>query len=176
MLDVIRDIAQIWNGKDRRTDHIFIMHQPSVLGVVSVALCAEADHGGVLLVRDNADHAVGSNGVLIQHEGDGLAFLYRIRFYLFYIDQRTGVIRRLHRTGQYGEHLQSHDSRAHQQKRQKHHQRYQNGADHVPDFLERLVHLSSSSITSGLMYGTAPPCICSNTQPSPQIGDRSYGP
>lgn len=94
----------------------------------------------------------------IQHERDGLSFFYGVGVYLLYIDQRTGVIGRLHRAGQHGEYLQSNDSRANQQERQKHHQRDQDAADHIPDFLERVIHkasfLSSSSKTSALTFGT----------------------
>ena len=158
VLDIIRNIAEIRDGEDRRADYIFIMYERTVFGLVGIALCAETDHGGVFLVRDDAHDAVRGHRVLVQHERDGLSFFYGVGVYLLYIDQRTGVIGRLHRAGQHGEYLQSNDSRANQQERQKHHQRDQDAADHIPDFLERVIHkasfLSSSSKTSALTFGT----------------------
>lgn len=99
------------------------MYERTILGFVGVALGAEADHGGVFLVRDDAHDAVRGHRVLVQHERDGLFFFYGVGVYLLYIDQRAGVIGRLHRAGQHGEYLQSHDPRANQQERQENHQR-----------------------------------------------------
>ena len=143
MLDVICRIAQIWDGENRRTNDVFIMNKPSVFCFVCVALGAEADHGGVFLVGDNAHNAVRGHGVFIQHKRDGLPLLNGGRVYLFYIDQRACMIGWLHGAGQHGEHLQSGDSCAHQQKRQNHHQRNQNAADHIPYPFERFAHIVS---------------------------------
>ena len=112
------------------------MYQPTVLSFVGIALGAEANHGGILLIRDDAHNAVGDHGVLVQHKGDGLPDLDGVGVYLFYIDQRTGVIGRFHGSGQHGEYLQAHDPCAHQQQRQNHHQRNQNTTDHIPDFFK----------------------------------------
>ena len=87
MLDVVRHIAQIGDGEDRRADDILIMYKAAVLGVVGVALGAEADDGGVLLVRDDTHHAVGGDGVLVQHKGDGLPLLDGVGVDLLDIDQ-----------------------------------------------------------------------------------------
>ena len=158
VLDVICNIAEIRDGEDRRADHIFIMYEGTILGLVGVALGAEADHGGVFLVRDNTHNAVRGHGILVQHERDGLSFFYGVWVYLFYIDQRTGVIGRLHGTGQHSEHLQPDDPCTNKEQRQDHHQCNQDTADHIPDFLERVIHkasyLSSSSKTSALTFGT----------------------
>ena len=115
MLDIIRNIAEIRDGEDRRADYVFIMYERTILGFVRVALGAEAYHGGIFLVRDNAHDAVRGDGALVQHERDRLSNLDGIGVDLFDIDQRAGVIRRLHGAGQDGKHLQSHDPRTDQQ-------------------------------------------------------------
>lgn len=72
VLDVIGCVAQLGNGKHRGADDVFIMDEAAVLGVVGVALGAEAQSGGIVLVGDHLHHPVGGYGVLIQHEGDDL--------------------------------------------------------------------------------------------------------
>ena len=105
MLDIVRHIAQIWDGEHRPADHIFIVHQSAVLGIVGIALGAEADHRRILLVRDNAHHTVGRHSGLIHHEGDGLPLLDGIGVHLFDIDQGAGMVGRLHRAGQHHKYL-----------------------------------------------------------------------
>ena len=143
MLNVICRIAQIGDAENRRADDIPIMDKSAILCFIGVALGAKTDHGGIFLVRHNTHNAVRGHGVFVQHKRDGLPLLNGVRVYLFYIDQRACVIRRLHGTGQHGEHLQSGNSCAHQQKRQNHHQRNQNAADHIPYFFERFAHIAS---------------------------------
>ena len=101
---------------------------------------------------------MGGNGVFVQHKGDGLPLLYGVGVYLFYIDQRSGVIGGLHRARQHREHLQPDDARANKKQRQNHHQRNQDIADGIPDFSERMIHktfyFSSSSKISALTFGS----------------------
>ena len=131
------------------------MDKGTVLGVIRVALGTETNNGWVFLVLDDAHDPVGGDGVLVQHEGDGLPLGDGVGVDLFHINQRARVIRRLHGAGQHGEHLQSNDPRAHQQERQDYHQRHQNGTDGVPDFLERAAHsVTSSPKTSAFTFGT----------------------
>ena len=68
VLDINRNIAEIRDGEDRRADYVFIMYERTILGFVGVALGAEADHGGVFLVRDDPRNPVGGNRVFIQHK------------------------------------------------------------------------------------------------------------
>ena len=116
------------------------MYERAVLGVVRVAFRAEADDRGILLIGNNAHDPVGRDGVFIQHEGDGLAGLDSVRVDLFDIDKRTGVICRLHRTGEYGEHLQADNPRPDQKQRQDHNDRDDDSTDYVPNLLERSFH------------------------------------
>ena len=78
---------------------VFIMYEGAILGFVGVALGAEADHGGIFLVRDDAHDAVRGHSILVQHERDGLSICYGVGVNLFHINQRTGVIGRLHGAG-----------------------------------------------------------------------------
>ena len=92
------------------------MHQPAILGLVRVALGAEAYHARVLFIRHYADYAVGRDGVFVEHEGYRLTLFYGVWVYLFNINQGTGVVCRLHGAGQHGEYLQPDDPCAHKQK------------------------------------------------------------
>ena len=143
MLDVIGHVAQTGNGEYRRAHYILIVDETAVLGIVGVALGAEADDGGVLLVGDDAHHTVGGDGVLVQHEGDGLAHFNGVGVHLLHVDQGTNVIGRLHGAGQHGEYLQPDQPGAHQQNGQDHHQRHRNAADRVPDSFNGSIHNSS---------------------------------
>ena len=87
----------IRDGEHRRADHVPVMDKPAVLGVVGVALGAEADDGGVLLIGNDAHNAVRRHGVFVQHKGDGLTLCYAEGVNLFDIDQRACVIRRLYK-------------------------------------------------------------------------------
>ena len=140
MLDIVGHIAQAGDGEHRRADHVLIVDQAAVLRLVGVALGAEADHRGILLIRHHCCHPVGGHGILVQHEGDDRARLDIRRVDLLHIDQRAGVIGGLHGAGQHGEHLHAQQPRSGQQQCQNHHQRHQYGADDVPDFFQRSVH------------------------------------
>ena len=151
MLDVVCDIAEEGDREHRRADDVFIMDKAAVLALVRVALGAEADDGGVLLIRHDADNAVRGDGVFIEHEGDDLPGLNGVRVRLFHIDQRTGVICRLHGAGEDREHLQAEDARSHKQQRQQHNERDQNGADDVPRFFYRAFHAAVRSLSSSVV-------------------------
>ena len=136
MLYVIGYIAKVGNRENRGSDDVLIMDQGTVLGLVGVALGAEADYGRVLFVRDNAHDPVGGDGIFVQHEGNGLALFYGIGVHLPDVDQRTGVVSRLHGAGEDGINPQAEDPRAHQQQGQQHNQSHQHGADDIPDFFD----------------------------------------
>ena len=159
MLDVACDIAEIRDREHRGADDVFIMDKAAVLGLVRIALRAEADDGGILLIRHNADNAVRGDGVFIEHERDDLSRLNGVRIHFFHIDQRTGVICRLHGAGEDREHLQAEDARSHKQQRQQHNERDQNGADDVPRFFDRAflhntaVSFPAPSVSSARKWG-----------------------
>ena len=111
------------------------MYERTILGFVRVALGAEADHGGIFLVRDNAHDAVRGDGALVQHERDRLSNLDGIGVDLFDIDQRAGVIRRLHAAGQDAHRPQTDQPHTHQKQRQNDHQHHRSGGDGIAHFL-----------------------------------------
>ena len=105
------------------------MDEAAVLGVVGVALGAEAQSGGIVLVGDHLHHPVGGHGVLIQHEGDDLPRPDGGGVHLFYVDEGAYVVSGLHGAGQNGEGADAGQSDADQRHSQKYYQRHQNGAD-----------------------------------------------
>ena len=113
------EIPELRDGKHRAADNIFIMDKGAVLGVIRVALGAKADDGGVALVRNYADDAVGGDRVLIEHEGDDVALPQREGVNRLDIYHGAGMIGRLHRTGEHREHLQPEEPYAHEQQRQQ---------------------------------------------------------
>ena len=159
MLDVVCDEAEVRDGEHRRADDVLIMHKTAVFGFVRVALRAEADDGGVLLVRHDADDAVRGDGVFIEHEGDDLSVPNGVRVHLFHIDQRAGVVRRLHGAGEHGVHLQTEEPCADEKQRQQHHERHQNAADDIPRFSDRAflhntaVSFPAPSVNSARKWG-----------------------
>lgn len=129
VLDVIGCVAQLGNGKHRGADDVFIMDEAAVLGVVGVALGAEAQSGGIVLVGDHLHHPVGGHGVLIQHEGDDLPRPDGGGIHLFYVDEGAHMVSGFHGSRQNGEGADAGQSDADQRHGQKHCQRHQNGAD-----------------------------------------------
>ena len=116
------------------------MYERAVLRFVRIALGAETNYGGILLIRDNADDAVRRDRLFIEHERDGLTGLNGKRVNLFDIDQRAGMVCRLHRAGEDGKDLQTENARARQQERQQDNDGNQDSAYEIPDFLKCFAH------------------------------------
>ena len=140
MLDIIGKITKFWNRKNGGAHNVFIVDQAAILIGIGVPLGAVADDGRVLLIGDNAHDPVGSDGILIQHEGDDRALTELGGIHLFHIDQGAGMIGWLHGAGKNRKHLQAHQPGPHQQQRQQHRQRNKGACENIPDFPDRGLH------------------------------------
>ena len=105
----------------------------------------------MLVFRIDGDHAVRDDiQVLIEYERDRVADLHVLGRTGLDIDQRAGVIRRLHAAGQDAHRPQTDQPHAHQKQRQNDHQHYQHGGDGIAHFLNLFWHLRSSFPFAGI--------------------------
>ena len=130
----MRDITQVRDGEHRAADEVLEIDRCAVGRVIRVSLRVE-----MLVFRIDGDHAVCDNiQVLIEHKGDRVADLHVLGRTGLDIDQRAGVIRRLHAAGQDAHRPQTDQPHAHQKQRQNDNQDHQHGGDSVPHLLNSL--------------------------------------
>ena len=130
----MRNIAQIRDGEHRAADEVLEIDRCAVGRVVRVSLRVE-----MLVFRIDGDHAVCDDiQVLIEHKGDRVTDLHVLGRTGLDIDQRAGVIRRLHAAGQDAHRPQTDQPHAHQKQRQNDNQDHQHGGDSVPHLLNSL--------------------------------------
>lgn len=127
MLDVIGHVAQLGDGKHRGADDVFIVDEAAVLGVVGVALGAEAQSGG----SSSSGTTSTTRWVATVFSSSMKVMTCPGRMVVgstFYVDEGAYMVGGFHGAGQDGEGADAGQSDADQRHGQKDYQRHQNGA------------------------------------------------